>query len=1015
MRFRLQSTVFAVVALCVLAPDAGAADTKLPGPAQPPIIRPWGTEDGLPQNTVNAIVQSADGYLWLGTGGGLVRFDGVRFKTYGLEQGLPSVDVSALFEDRQGVLWVGTSGSGLCRLKQDRVEIIPTSDRRPGSDTINCLQEDAAGRLWVGTVGGLRFCQDGKLTEDPAFDLIPRASILGLCRSRDGKTMWISSSVAGLFSYQNGRLELCVGPADHQKFIGESIFEDRQGRFWVGIGNGVVLCRENERWNIFGETNGLPFAFITSIAEDADGTIWAGSLDAGLYRFDGVRFKALSRADGLSAEDIRTLFCDHEGNLWIGTRTGGLDRLSRRKLVVLGAAQGLTNDFTRSLAQTPDGTIWVGTVGGSLYRGGPAGFEAFRPPGETRVYFYATVYPVLAAPDGSLWWGASHGLLHWQDNRLADCVTNEPWIRDAIATALQNDGRGGMWIGTSAGHLVHLQNGQLAEFPKQITRAAITSLAVQPDGALWVGTAASGLRLVQEAATNVTVITNGLSAKASVRTLYLDAAGALWIGTAGGGLKCCRAGRVTTFSASQGLTMHTVSQIVEDDRGYLWLGCNSGIYKVSKSDLLACADGKLSFVHSRSFGINDGMLAEECSGGFCPAGLKTKSGLICLSTVRGVVFINPEEERNETPPPRVLLEESLVNGRPQTPSPGKIDTDGQPMPPRLVIAPGNRDLELHYTAIEFSAPEKIGFRYKLEGYDSAESGWTEALARRQVNYQHLPPGDFVFHVQACNAAGVWSDADTTLALTVRPFFWEAAWFRATAFILSVAAVAGAIWWGLRRRYKQRLARLQTLNAIERERLRISKDMHDHVGGMLTQVSQLSDMGLNETTETALVKNRFERIGNRARVAVQALDEIVWATNPKNDNLASFVEYVSRFSDEFFEYTNVRCWQEVPTNIPALPLRADVRHNVFLAVREAFNNALKHARCTEIWLRLKFDNGQVTLELEDNGCGFDPASVASGGNGLENMRARLQEEGGEMVLISVPGKGTRIRFIFPVTA
>ena len=221
---------------------------------------------------------------------------------------------------------------------------------------------------------------------------------------------------------------------------------------------------------------------------------------------------------------------------------------------------------------------------------------------------------------------------------------------------------------------------------------------------------------------------------------------------------------------------------------------------------------------------------------------------------------------------------------------------------------------------------------------------------------------------------------------------------------------GYMWLGTR----DDLARFDGVR-FERERLRISKDMHDHVGGVLTQVSQLSDMGLNETEDKALVKKRFERIGNRARVAVQALDEIVWATNLKNDNLASFAEYVSRFSDEFFEYTNIRCWQEVPATFPALPLRAEVRHNVFLAVREAFNNALKHSKCSEVWLRIKLEEGQATVEVEDNGCGFNPAQPAAGGNGLENMRARMVEDGGQTVLISTPGKGTRIRLIFPVAS
>lgn len=1014
MRFAPKLIAGGAACLLMVLSRAGSAMETPPGTMPAPIIRSWGTEAGLPQNSVNAIVQSRDGYLWLATRDGLARFDGVRFKVYGLEQGLPSVDISSLFEDHQGTLWIGTFSSGLCRLSQGHIDSIPAPIGLPGSDTINCVAEDSTGCLWAGTVGGLRFYQHGQLMDDATLGRLRRGAIIGLWPGRQGTNLWISSAVYGLFTYQNGSFARCAGPPDHPRIVAESLFEDRQGRLWIGIGNGMVLCREHGQWRTFNEENGLPFAYITTITEDATGTIWAGSLDAGLYRFDGTRFNGVSQADGLSANDIKSLLCDREGNLWIGTRTGGLDQLSRRKLVVAGSAQGLTNDYTRSVAQAPDGTLWVGTVGGSLYHGNESRFEPFRPEQEARVYYFATVFPVLFTPDGSLWWGAAFGLLHWQDDRLADCITNGSWIQNASVTALQNDRHGGLWIGTSAGYLEHLQGGQIVEYSHQITRATITSLAVQPDGALWVGTAANGLKFIGPAGGAAQTITNGLSAKASIRTLYLDAGGNLWIGTAGGGLTCWRDGHVTGFSAADGLSSRTVSQIVEDDFGSLWLGCNRGIFKVNKQELLDCADGKHALIHCRSFGLNDGMLTEECSGGFCPAGLKTKSGEICISTVKGLVFLNPSEERDETPPPKVLLEEALVSGVNQA-----LTQDGpvagrragaSPGKARLIVPPGARDVELHYTAIAFSAPDRIGFRYRL---DPVDNGWTEAGPRRTVYYPRLAPGDFVFQVQACNADGVWSGQDTTLAVTALPFFWETAWFR----VLSSLALAGgfgvSLWLLLRRWYRRRLIRLQALNAIERERLRISKDMHDQVGSVLTQVSQLTDMGLDETEDGARVKKRLERIGSHARLAVQSLDEIVWATNPKNDNLASFAEYVSRFSDEFFEYTKVRCWQEVPAALPPLPLGAEVRHNVFLAVREALNNALKHSQCTEVWLRMKLGRGTMTLTIEDNGAGFVPGQTAAGRNGLANMQARLAECGGSASVTSAPGKGTCVRFVLPL--
>lgn len=991
-----------VAALAEAAPDA----------VRPPVIRCWGAEAGLPQNTVTAIVQSRNGYLWLGTHDGLARFDGVRFKVFGLEQGLPSVDITSLCEDREGSLWIGTYGGGLSRLRDGPIESVLSAKGQTAIATITCLEVDSTGRLWVGTPGGLRFCRNDVLVEDPAFDPLPRTPIRCLLRGRDG-TMWIATQTLGLMAWRNSRLEPCPGPPDNERIVAHTLFEDRQGRLWVSIGNGKVLCRQAGQWHVFSEADGLPFAYVTSLAQTADGTVWAGSLDDGLYRFDGTQFHVLRRSDGLSADDIRSLYCDREGNLWVGTRTGGLDRLNQSKLLVISAAQGLTNDFTRSVAQTPDGTLWVGTVGGSLYRGDLTGFKPFRP--DPIVYYYASVDSVLSTPDSGLWWGGSGALLRWQDNHLAGCYTNEPWLENAYVSALQNDGQGGIWIGTTRGRLVHWTEDEFRELPARVTRAAITSLVPQPDGTLWIGAVVGGVKRVREGSDDVLTITNGLLS-CSIRTLYLDSEGTLWIGTAGGGLSCWRHGQIRNFTVSEGLNARTVSQIVEDDHGFLWLGCSHGILKVSKQDLKECADGARTFVHASSFGINDGMMAEECSGGFCPAGLRTRSGLICISTVKGLVFVNPDERTAEDPPSRPLLEEALINGHSQPLE--AIETresvgGSNPLPKRrLVIPQGGHDIELHYTAIHFSAPDKVDFRYQLEGLNNE---WTEAGNRRVAYYQRIPPGHFIFRVQACNTDGTWNRRETVLAITVLPFFWEMAWFRTVVGLTALGLFAGALWWALRRRYKVRLARLQTLNAIARERLRISKDMHDHVGGMLTQVSQLSDMGLNETGDEEMVKNRLERIGSRARTAVQALDEIVWATNPKNDNLASFVEYVSRFTDEFFEYTSIRCWQELPATLPPLPLRADVRHNIFLAVREALNNVLKHSRGTEVWLRITFEDHQVAVEIEDNGVGFTAGQTAAGRDGLENMRARLAEDGGQMELTSAPGKGTRMRFVFPIAS
>jgi ligand-binding sensor domain-containing protein/signal transduction histidine kinase len=996
--------------LCLLWALAAVAATNPPAVWERLVIRAWGTGAGLPQNTVNTIAQTPDGYLWLGTRDGLARFDGVRFTAFGLSDGLQSVEIQTLYVDRRGTLWIGTSGGGLSRLVEGRIENLTLPHQLAVPDSVTALAEDAAGRLWIGTVAGLSLWQDDRFVELPQLAILERASIRALRCDRSGG-MWIATGSQGLFEYRNRRLTESLGPPGNERILAYCLFEDLGSNLWASVGNGTVLCRRAGVWGSYSQTNGLPFAFVTCLAQEADGTLWAGSLDDGLYCFQGGRFVALRTDHGLSANDIRSQYLDREGNLWVGTRTGGLNRLSRRKLLSYGAAQGLTNDYTRGVAETADGTLWVATTGGGLSRWEAGGFVPIAP-------YYAFAEAVLAARDGTLWWGASRGLLCWRDGQVSGIYTNESWVRSASVTALCEDRRGGLWIGTSESRLIHFEGGKFVEFPLRIAHGPITGLAQGTNGELWVGSTAGGVQRIRWGS-DVVLSVRDLPSQ-SIRTLYLDGDGSLWIGTAGGGLSRWRNGRVTTFTTRQGLGADTIVQIVEDDEGYLWLGCSRGILRVRKAALNELAAGKTTFLHPRAFGVNDGMPVEECSSGFSPAGLKTRSGMICFSTVKGLVLLDPHRQETNAPPPNVLLEEVLVNGQVQTPQARRIgrsewflSNSGRPFPShQITIAPGGRELELHYTGISFGSPEKLRFRYKMQGLDR---DWVEAGERRTAYYHHLAPGFCVFTVLACNADGVWSEETPLLALSVQPYVWESTWFRLLAAVAALGLLAGAARLIERRRYKRRLALLETRHAVERERLRISQDMHDDIGSILTQVAQLSDLGQSEAGGQPASRSQFERIGAQARAAVQALDEIVWATNPKNDNLPRFAEYVCHFADEFFEDTAVRCWQEVPTDLPNVPLRADLRHNVFLAVKEAFSNVLKHSRATEVWLRLALSDSRVGLEIEDNGRGFDPQQTSSRSNGLGNMKNRLVECGGEAEILSQPGKGTKLHFSFPLPA
>ncbi len=966
------------------------------------VVRSWGTRAGLPQNTINAITRTRDGYLWLGTQDGLARFDGLRFTTFGLEEGLQSVEIQTLLEDGEGSLWIGTRGGGLSRFAKGHMETFPLPSQIQAGNTITCLAEDVSGLLWIGTGSGLTFWARGEFVKLPGCGILERLPIRALLKDRSGG-MWIATSYDGLYEYRDGKLSYREGPTGVPKVLAYCLTEDRQGRLWAGIGNGQLLRLDGESWRVFTQADGVPYAYITCLAEDQDGHIWAGSLDDGLYCLQGERFEALRKADGLTANDIRSLYPSPSGELWVGTRTGGLNQVRRRRLFCVASAEGLTNEFTRSVSQTADGSIWVGTLGNGVFRGTPSAFEHYSV--SPIMDFYASVESVLAASDGSVWLGGARSLLQVQRDKISACYTNESWIQSSWVTALCEDPRGGIWAGTQLGQLVHILNQSARTINFSIARGSVTALATQPDGSLWVGSTAGGLIWIPPGSEKVFTITNGLLSK-SVRTLYRDARGVLWIGTAGGGLSRWEAGKVFTYSSQHGLNAKTVLQIVEDGLGYLWLGCSRGILRVGKKDLEEVAEGQRPYLHPLTFGANDGMLAEECTGGFTPAGLRTREGLICISTVRGLVFIDPRLPETHVELPRVWIENARLSG---AAAPLKLAGQND----LLELRAGQREIEIQYTGIDFSAPEAVRFRYRMEGFDQ---DWVEAGTRRTAYYR-LPAGDFRFQVKACNSEGVWTEDGPSLAIVARPFVWETAWFKLLLGVALIGGFAGFLRYAEKRQYQRQLEALRTQHAIERERLRISKDMHDDIGSTLTQVAQLTELTRGEPGLPPPAQHQLERIRLQARAAVQALDEIVWATNPKNDNLPQFAEYLCRFADECFELSSARCWVEVPTVLPLIPLSADLRHNVFLAVKESFNNILKHSGAPEAWLRLRLTAESMELEIEDSGQGFVPSEPVPGsnrGNGLRNMRSRIAECGGTAEITSIVGRGTRVRFVVPLT-
>ncbi len=967
-----------------------AGGTPVSSPA-PFLIRSWQTDQGLPNNTINAIAQTRDGYLWMGTDNGLVRFDGVRCKGFGLQDGLGSLHISALLEDSRGDLWIGTAGGGLSRLANGSIETFTVTDGLVGN-SIHALLEAPNGEVWAGSPTGLSCWRNGRF-ETVAGNL-GSIYVFGMAKDRRGN-IWAATLHNGLLRFQDGKVSTMPVPDGTAAFNPFCVLVDRNDRVWVGLREKYVACYDAGNWTRYGTNDGLPEIAPTRLAQTPDGGIWVALLNGGLHYLQDGKFSGVRIQDGLTDSAILSLFSDSHF-LWVGTQAGGLCRLGPIMLSVYHALEDSSESTARSLAQTKDGELWLGTLGHGLYRwhGG-----AIQPMLGRPISDHLNVEAVLAGRDRSLWWGAGPVLYQWRDGKLLFSFA-EGWLVGDRVWSLCEDRTEGMWVGTYNGQLQFLKQGKFTPVGGLPARP-VTALAQETDGTLWIGTLGGGLARLQNDKLTIFTTRDGLRGNL-IRALWLDSEGTLWIGIAGGGLVRRSKGEFFSFTSHQGLIDDTVLQIVEDDDDSLWLGCNRGICRVHKRMLNEVAEGRTAIVPAFVIGRSDGMPSESCVGNF-GAALKTHDGRICFLTAKGIVFIDPRSQTKKEVPPVVLLEDILVNGRALADAPQKK----HPKDEGFKISPGRRSFEFHYTGVNFDAPERIRFKHQLEGLDS---DWIDAGHVRVAHYSSVPPGRYRFLVQASNGNEIWRSNVAEQFFIVLPHFWQTAWFRVLAAALILGGGGLSIRFVELRRYRSRLKRLEQERALGRERERIARDLHDELGSSLTYISMsVSDLGRACGPDAEALRVRLEKMSHFAVRTARSLDEIVWAVNPKNDSLRSLVEYLTQLVRELFEDTNIRCRFHISESLPQLPLPPEIRHNVFLAVKEALNNTLKHAHASEVLLGASMVGRQIEFVVQDNGAGFDPPSTETDGerNGLDNMRQRIESFGGRFALETKPGAGTRI--------
>jgi ligand-binding sensor domain-containing protein/signal transduction histidine kinase len=728
----------------------------------------WTTASGLPQNTITAIVQTTDGYLWMGSFCGLARFDRARFVVFDKSStpALRNSGVHALLADKNGGLWVGTNGGGLTLLRDGSARTFTVADGL-GADVIRALHQDAQGRIWAGTNAGLSVLEGDRFRTWNAANGFT-STVVRAIREDAAGALWIGTNGDGLYRLQDGGFTRFTRNDGLPNDLVFSLVFDREGALWIGTNGGGLARYAGGRFERYGSAEGLDGDIIWSLLTDTNGSLWVGTYGAGLFRREGARFRGLTTRTGLSSDFVRALWQDHEGSLWVGTNTGGLARLRDGKLTTYTVREGLPSDIAKTVLATPDGALWVGTSGGGLARMENGSFRTWsRREGLPN----DLVQTLLQDREGALWVGTNGGGVARLAGGTFHTYTTRDGLVDDHVAALAEDRDGSIWIGTNAGGLSRFKDGTFTSLTRADGLRANLVMAVLVDrkGVLWVGTDGGGLTRFEGGAARTFTMADGLAAD-SVLCLYEDGAG-VWVGTSGGGLSYVRDGRVSTFSTRDGLYDDVVFAVLEDAKGALWLSGNRGISRVEKQALLARAPGQR--VEPMVFGVADGMKSNECSGVSQPAATRLPDGRLVFPTTRGIVVIDPEHlPRNETPP-RVQVEEPVAGG---------ASYEGS----RRELPPGARNWEVRFTALSFLAPQRVRFKYRLLGVDD---DWVDAGTRRSAFYTRVRPGDYTFEVLAANNDGVWSAEPARVAIALRPRFFETRLFYALAALLLAAAGA----------------------------------------------------------------------------------------------------------------------------------------------------------------------------------------------------------------------------------
>ena len=944
----------------------------------------WTQEEGIALPAISALAQTTDGYLWLGTGTGLIRFDGMRFVRWEPSSGekLPGEEIRYLLASADGSLWIGTTHT-ISRYDHGRIVSYPEADRWLAGRN-RAISQDRFGRLWLvrasdapevgvllstgafrvyGLADGLPDRSIRIIFEDTSSDLriatdhdlcrwspgrpaecvtLPGVAIKSVAVENAEDLLIADAATQNVLRFSGGMLKPIARRMEKLYSASKCLMRDHDGGVWIGtVGQGLLRVSDG-RLERFTRVNGLSSDYIRAVLEDREQNLWVATA-RGLDRFRNPQVLHVSSAEGLSSDMVTGVYPAHDGGMWVGTTGGGLNRVLGKQITHYGTSSGLPSTTIRSLFEDEARRLWLGTTAGFGYLANRRFFEVRTRDGSP---LYG-VFAIAADRSGVIWLADAQKGLLTVTGGFAQGVS-VPGVRTTDVYQLRSDRAGVLWIGYFRGGVTEIDGDTVRSF-----------------------TSREGL------------------AGGPIQAIAQDRSGAVWVG-ARDGLSRFRNGVWTTWELRHGVPEGGVQGIIADDHDALWLMTSQGLSRLEIATLNQSSDTSLKNLEFRFHGQSDGVRLAAAPVMANPRTAKAADGRLWICTDDGVAIVDPARIRGNPLPPPVAIEQIVVDGKPMD------------MGPAREVTFRGRQVHITYTGLSLMVPERTRFRYKLDGLDP---DWTDAGARRNVDYVNLPPGRYRFHVIACNNDGVWNVTGAILAFRIKPYYYQTTWF--AALCVTLPALFG---WAIHRmRVRMVVTRYE---AITQERTRLTRELHDSLlQGFVGVVYQLEAAARQLESAPELGKQRLERAIEQAdRSLAEARRTMLSMRLPALES-NTLPEALSAVANSLTDGTQIDFHLDVKGAVRQLPY--DAQANVYLIGREAITNSVNHARPRRISAGLTYSTKQVRLIVHDDGEGFDPNTSAKEDHwGMAGMRERANQIGATLIVSSAPGKGTKVEVVVP---